>query len=637
MRLFLSCLFMMCSYLYAQTIAIALNDDFRYVKASPFMEYVADENSSLSIETIDSAQWKPMLSSNLGGLNDYPSWTKCTIKNTSDSVKALMIKNPRANMDEIDLYILRDNEITIRKLGDKYPIDAKNIPHRYSVELLELAPQEEVHIISKLVNMHDSTEGEWEIFSRKSFIEFTMLESLWWGVFIGIYIALFFYATPILIATKDKILSLFFSFYIISSIGYQFSVNGVLHSLGVYGHTINVLTLFFNVLFSIFTILVILRFLRITHHKGILWSTLHMILALLFLEIIIALVSFFEPSLLRSLSFMTLFLGMISFLIWILLLRYIVRTSKNSVFLYIFIGYTAVFIGHLYQTLITIGILQMHTFSTYSVSVASLFEMYFFALGISQYIKKIKQEKIKKEQLLDFQMRFASIGRLIGNISHQWKTPIIRAGALLTHIEALLHLKKDTSTLEEIESIIPEIRSHFSFMQNTIDEFYTLYSKNRHKASFQLSRAIHDVWQMLSTKVKDAQVVLHVNDPHAITLYSYESSFYHIMIILLDNALDTIRERAIENPHIIITISKENKMVYISVEDNCGGIRQKPIESIFEIEVSSKQGDNSAGGLGLSIVKHLVSEKFHGTIGVTNTQKGAKFDMRLPHITAKKG
>lgn len=636
MRLFLGCLFTLFSYVNAQTIPIALEDDFSYIKASPFMEYVADENHSLSIDTIDTAQWKPMHSSNLGGLNEYPSWTKCTIKNTSENTKALMIKNPRANMDEIDLYILRDNEITIRKLGDKYPIDAKNIPHRYSVELLELAPQEEIQIISKLVNMHDSTEGEWEIFSRKSFIEFTMMESLWWGVFIGVYIALFFYVTPILIATKDKILSLFFSFYIISSIGYQFSVNGVLHSLGIYGHTINVLTLFFNVLFSIFTVLVILRFLRITHHKGVLWTTLHLILALLCVEILLALFSFFEPLLLRSLSFMTFFLGLISFSIWFLLLRYLLRKSKDKVFLYIFIGYSAIFIAHFYQTLISIGLLEMHPLSVYSVSVASLFEMYFFALAISQYIKKIKQEKIKKEQLLDFQMRFASIGRLIGNISHQWKTPIIRAGALLTHIEALLHLKKDTDTLEEIESLIPEIRSHFSFMQNTIDEFYTLYSKNRHKVSFQLKSAIYDVWQMLSTKVKDAQVVLHVHDPHAISLYSYESSFYHILIILLDNALDTIRERAIENPHIIITISKENKMVFISVEDNCGGILQKPIESIFDIEVSSKQGDNSAGGLGLSIVKHLVTEKFHGMISVTNTQKGAKFDMRIP-LTENKG
>lgn len=637
MRLFLSCLFIVCSYLHAQNIPIALDDDFSYIKASPYMEYVADKNGSLNIETIHTAQWKPMLSSNLGGLNEYPSWTKCTIKNTSDNVKALMIKNPRANMDEIDLYILRDNEITLRKLGKKYPIDAKNIPHRYSVELLELAPHEEVHIISRLVNLYGSTEGEWEIFSRKSFVEFTMMESLWWGIFIGIYTALFFYATPILVATNDKILSLFFSCYIISSIGYQFSVNGILHSLGVYGHTINVLTLFFNVLFSMFTVLVILRFLRIMHHKDILWKTLRLILALLLFEIIIALVSFFDPSFLRSLSFMTLFLGLISFLIWILLLRYIVRTHKNSVFISIFIGYTAVFIGHLYQTLISIGLLEMHPLSVYSVSVASLFEMYFFALAISQYIKKIKHDKIKKEQLLDFQMRFASIGRLIGNISHQWKTPIIRAGALLTHIEALLHLKKDTATLEEIESIIPEIRSHFSFMQNTIDEFYTLYSKKRHKVSFQLSHAIHDVWQMLSSKAKDAHVTLHVNDPYAITLYSYESSFYHIMIILLDNALDIIRERAIKNPHISVTISKKDKVVFISVEDNCGGILQKPIESIFEVDVSSKQSNHSAGGLGLSIVKHLVSEKFHGTIHVANTQQGAKFDIRMPLVEQKRG
>lgn len=637
MRLFLSCLFMLCSHLDAQNIAIALDDDFRYIKASPFMEYVADENSSLSIETIHTAQWKPMLSSNLGGLNDYPSWTKCTIKNTSDNAQVLMIKNPRASMDEIDLYILRHSMTTLRKLGDKHPIDAKNIPHRYSVEFLELAPHEEVHLISKLFNAHDSTEGEWEIFSRKSFIEFTMMESLWWGIFIGIYIALFFYATPILLATKDKTLSLFFSFYIISSIGYQFSVNGILHSLGIYGHAINVLTLFFNVLFSIFTVLVILRFLRITHHKGILWSTLHFVLGLLCVEVVVAFISFFEPSLLRSLSFMTLFLGLISFIIWFFLLKYLLRRSKDRVFLYIFIGYTAVFIAHLYQTLITLGMLQMHPLSTYSVSVASLFEMYFFALGISQYIKKIKQEKIKKEQLLDFQMRFASIGRLIGNISHQWKTPIIRAGALLTHIEALLHLKKDTSTLEQIETLVPEIRSHFSFMQNTIDEFYTLYSKNKHKVSFQLKNAIDDVWQMLSTKVQDAHVTLHVNDPHAISLYSYESSFYHIMIILLDNALDTIRSRNIKSPSITIEITKAHKRVFISVEDNCGGILQKPIESIFDVEVSSKQGDNSAGGLGLSIVKHLVNEKFHGTISVTNTQKGAKFDIDIPFTEKTKG
>ena len=264
MKLLIGCLLALLTSLHAQTMI--LSDNFQYAKASSSMEYVADINHSLSIEKIDEANWQPMTSSNLGGFNNYPSWTRCSLKNASDKEQKFIIKNPRAGMDKIDIYIIRDKEIRHTILGAMYPISERTVPHRYSAELIELGPQEEVQIISRLTNDIGSTEGEWEIFDRKYFLEFTMFESLWWGLFIGVYLALFFYATPILVASKDKPLALFFSFYAASSIGYQLAINGIFYSLGLHGDIINIITLFFGILFLTFTILVVLRFLKMTHH-----------------------------------------------------------------------------------------------------------------------------------------------------------------------------------------------------------------------------------------------------------------------------------------------------------------------------------------------------------------------------------
>lgn len=626
MRRFFGFWFVCLSVLQAQFITI--DDSFEYTKASPSMEYVADINSTLDIDHIDQAHWQPMVHSNLGGLNEYPSWTRCKIKNTSQTPKSFIIKNPRAGMDEIDLYVVRDQNITHQTLGDQHSLKTRNLPHRYSVEFLELRANEEIMIISRLRNPIDSTEGEWEIFDRKHFVQFTMLESLWWGAFIGIYLALFFYAAPILIAANDKLLAFYFSLYILSSIGYQLSVNGILYSLGIEGNSVNIITLLFNVFFCTFTVLVMVRYITITHHKGLLARTLQMILLLLGMELILALLCFFNPHLIRALAFMSMGVSLLTFCIWFLLLKDLLQSKKDKLFRFIFIGYSAIFMAYAYQTLISLGFFEMHAFSTYSLSLGSMLEMYFFALGISGYIRQMKKEKRKKEKMLDYQMRFASIGRVIGNISHQWKIPMVRAGALLTHVEALVHFKQ-CSALDEIEQIIPEIRSHFTFMQNTIDEFYSLYSKNIHKAEFKLLDVINDVWTMLNSKAMTAEMELYVKDTQNTKLFSFEYSLSHIFIILIDNAINAAKSRAIENPKITIDITHDEEHIRIIVEDNCGGIMQTPIESIFDLEVSNTPSKNHSGGLGLSIVKLLVCEKLNGTIHVANTQHGTSFTIIL--------
>lgn len=206
----------------------------------------------------------------------------------------------------------------------------------------------------------------------------------------------------------------------------------------------------------------------------------------------------------------------------------------------------------------------------------------------------------------------------------------VRLGALVTHIESIVY---NHGKLNEIESLIPQIRSSFTFMQNTINEFYTLYAKPSQKGTFSLSKVINDVWGMLSAKALNSNIKLIIKDDHNAYLESYEHSFAHVMLVLIDNAINVAKERAIETPYVFVTITPFSDSIHILVEDNCGGIKQNPIESIFDIYVTDKENQLEHNGIGLSIVKTLICEKLGGNISVKNCINGAQFFIKIPILS----
>ena len=98
-------------------------------------------------------------------------------------------------------------------------------------------------------------------------------------------------------------------------------------------------------------------------------------------------------------------------------------------------------------------------------------------------------------------------------------------------------------------------------------------------------------------------------------------------MIIIDNAIDIALQRNIKNPSIMITLQQNHDQVQISFEDNCGGIIQKPIDTIFELEITTHCEPNR--GTGLAIAKMLVDSILKGKISVSNKNAGAKFDIVL--------
>lgn len=195
------------------------------------------------------------------------------------------------------------------------------------------------------------------------------------------------------------------------------------------------------------------------------------------------------------------------------------------------------FIPYFFFVLYSSGLIQNNFIVTYGFSIGILLETYFYSLGIMQYIRKLEYTKINQEKLIKLQMRFTSIGSIIGNIAHQWKVPLMRAGVLLAETEAMIHLKKETALSEIQHNIIPQLRESHNFMQNTIDEFYALYRHTTQKTIFNPYHSLYNVWNMLSARAINANIKLEVMDRQDIEIENYEHHFCHLLMIILDNAL----------------------------------------------------------------------------------------------------
>jgi signal transduction histidine kinase len=91
---------------------------------------------------------------------------------------------------------------------------------------------------------------------------------------------------------------------------------------------------------------------------------------------------------------------------------------------------------------------------------------------------------------------------------------------------------------------------------------------------------------------------------------------------LIKNAIDAMKS----NGEINIVISQEGKSIFIDVSDTGKGIPQKDVKNVFKPGFTSKK---RGWGLGLSLVKRIVSEYHKGKIIVYKTEVGVGTTFRI--------
>lgn len=269
------------------------------------------------------------------------------------------------------------------------------------------------------------------------------------------------------------------------------------------------------------------------------------------------------------------------------------------------------------------SILKYHVEQFIVGGFAMLVVFIIFIILIYKIYKKDLHLKEKNETLLVHQNRLATMGEMIGNISHQWKQPLAQIASILINIE--FHSDRDKLTKNKLTNKIEEVNEQINFMSSTIDDFKNFFLTNNTKKEFTAHEVINQSKKLLSASLEQHGIHTVIDIQNNFTCKGYSNEIEQVLINIINNAkeaflIDNIKERLIK----IIAYTENNKSI-ITIESNTRCIDNSIINKIFDPYVTTKE---SSSGIGLYMSKMII-EKYHGTIDVKNLDYGVIFSIKF--------
>lgn len=214
-----------------------------------------------------------------------------------------------------------------------------------------------------------------------------------------------------------------------------------------------------------------------------------------------------------------------------------------------------------------------------------------------------------------------SVDNLLKNIAHQWRQPLSQINSNVFAIDEVLY-ELDIHD-KRIEERLLEIEKLTAYLSKIIDDF-----RVEKRTVFSIKELLDEVYTTMEPTLKDKQVDLIVNTKVDFSYSGNERELFHVIIVLVNNAKDALVERNVYLPKINIVAKEEEESYIIEIKDNAGGMTQKVIEKIFEKEFSTKHSSEGSG-IGLSMAKSIILEKFSGDLSVKNLDEGSCFEIKL--------
>lgn len=174
------------------------------------------------------------------------------------------------------------------------------------------------------------------------------------------------------------------------------------------------------------------------------------------------------------------------------------------------------------------------------------------------------------------------------------------------------------------DSIVDDVKKTNNVLQNILN-FSKTNDQNIVFTSFSLRHIIEQSLHLLKIKHQKEKIPLILHLPAQDEIYGIRNQIQRVFFNCLDNAYDAIIEKqkylkknrlniADYIPNITIELKYINKNAKIYIHDNGIGIKDENINKIFSIFFTTKLSGERNSGMGLYIVKEIITKHHEGTI-----------------------
>ena len=248
---------------------------------------------------------------------------------------------------------------------------------------------------------------------------------------------------------------------------------------------------------------------------------------------------------------------------------------------------------------------------------------------------RLEVEKNKqKDILLLEQSKSAAMGKMIGNIAHQWRQP-------LNSLNLVLHDLQDAYAHNECDSVyfkgsVSEANGLITHMSQTIDNFRNFFKTQDYPAPFSLKAIIIDCMNVMHASMKFEHIDISLNcEDDLVDIIGFQHELAEVVLSLLGNAREAILSQNTNNALISINVATDGANSIVTICDNGGGIPDEIMPKIFDPSFSSK---SQGTGMGLYMSRIIMTEHLNGQINAKNISNGACFELIVPaniHIERK--
>lgn len=243
--------------------------------------------------------------------------------------------------------------------------------------------------------------------------------------------------------------------------------------------------------------------------------------------------------------------------------------------------------------------------------------------------------------------KMATLGTMANGLSHQMNNRFhamsLIASDALDSIK-IFNSKNSSPEIKELLSYLEysaeRIKSN-SLQGGNIVRGMLKYSRKGEPgfAGVNLDELLNATFEMLQFKIKLSEIDIERNYPQdEINLKANFTQLQEVFFNLIDNAYDAMNERkaALKEPgyrgkvNISTIIDPQNHTTRIIVQDNGLGIKEEDQKKIFTPFFTTKISNRKGTGLGLYVIKKIISENHKGRIQVSSVyQQGTTFSLDL--------
>jgi two-component system sensor kinase FixL len=225
------------------------------------------------------------------------------------------------------------------------------------------------------------------------------------------------------------------------------------------------------------------------------------------------------------------------------------------------------------------------------------------ALQESEALKHVEEQMRQRQAELAHALRISTVGELATGLAHELNQPL---SAIVNGVEACArYVRSGRGKSSKLLTLLDDASAEALRAGSIVEHLRGFIEKGKPQMErTDLREIARNVPRLLGREIQQEQITLRLDLPsRPLPIYADRIQIEQIIVNLMQNAIDAIREAPGDRPEIQLQVWRAKGMAEVAVRDTGAGVSPAATERMFEPFFTTK---SHGLGMGLAISRSII-------------------------------